>query len=74
MTTRFCSHCGKQHPEDEMRQVATKSGRKWRCIMSIEAAKKTAAERDAFGRKISTANSEARSATQRMLSSKTPAP
>jgi hypothetical protein len=60
-TTRYCYHCGKSHLETEMRQVFTKGGMKWRCIKSIQAIKKTAAERDAFGKMVSSANAELRS-------------
>ncbi len=40
-----------------MRQIETKSGRKWRCIKSIEATKKSAAQRDAFGKTVTAGNS-----------------
>ncbi len=58
---KFCYHCGKPHPEEEMRQIMTKGAKRWRCIKSIEATKKTRSERDAFGRQISAINSEAAS-------------
>lgn len=54
--TRYCYHCSRYHPETEMRQLNTKSGKRWRCIKSLEAIKKTVAARDAFGRDNSQAN------------------
>lgn len=53
---RYCYHCGRSHPEEEMRLIQTKGGARWRCIKSIEATKKSAAERDAFGKMVTAAN------------------
>ena len=39
-----------------MRQIETKSGRKWRCIKSIEATRISSAQRDAFGKTVTTIN------------------
>ncbi len=39
-----------------MRQIETKGGKKWRCIKSIEATKKTSTQRDAFGKTVTTIN------------------
>ena len=39
-----------------MRQIASKTGKKWRCIQSIEATKKSAAQRDAFGKSVTAIN------------------
>ena len=39
-----------------MRQIETKNGKKWRCIQSIEATKKSAAQRDAFGKSVTAIN------------------
>ena len=39
-----------------MRQIETKNGKKWRCIQSIEATKKSAAQRDAFGKSVTAMN------------------
>lgn len=39
-----------------MRHVVTSSGKRWRCIRSIEATKATESMRDAFGRKITAIN------------------
>ena len=63
--TRYCYHCGKSHPEEEMRLLQTKGGSRWRCIKSIEATKKSTAERDAFGKLVSAANAELSSARMR---------
>jgi len=54
--TKYCYHCGSHHPVDEMRQIETKAGKRWRCIRSIQATQKTAAARDAFGREVSAMN------------------
>jgi len=66
-TPKFCYHCGKFHPEAEMRQIFTKGGNRWRCIKSIQAIKKIAAERDAFGKRVSAANTEMQSLNNRPL-------
>ena len=52
----YCYHCGRHHPREEMRQIETKSGKKWRCIKSIEATKKSSIQRDAFGKTVSMIN------------------
>ena len=73
--TRYCYHCARSHPEDEMRQMHTKAGTKWRCIKSIQAIKKTTAERDAFGKQVTAMNSGALSAKLKaQASSKTATP
>ena len=56
--TAFCYHCGIHHPFVEMRRIMTKSGKRWRCIKSIERAKQGDAKRAAFGRQT-TANNKA---------------
>lgn len=56
MTTAYCYHCGRHHPLEEMRHVVTRSGKRWRCIRSIEATRATESMRDAFGRKITAIN------------------
>ena len=56
--TAYCYHCGKHHPIEEMRQLTTKTGKRWRCIKSIEATKADRETRDACGKKI-TANNKA---------------
>lgn len=55
--TAYCYHCGRHHPKTEMRQIATKAGKKWRCIKSIEATKRGVADRDAWGRRVTEINS-----------------
>lgn len=52
----YCYHCGRPHPRQEMRQIETKGGRKWRCIKSIEATKRNVTQRDAFGKEVTTIN------------------
>ena len=54
--TAFCYHCGTHHLIDEMRQILTKNGKRWRCIKSIEATKVGASKRDAFGKGITAIN------------------
>jgi hypothetical protein len=56
--TAFCYHCGAYHPIEEMRQTLTKSGKRWRCVKSIELTKQGSAKREAFGRQT-TANNKA---------------
>ena len=55
-STVYCYHCRTQHSREEMRLVVSKNGKRWRCIMSIEAAKKDRAEREAFGKQVSASN------------------
>ena len=55
--TAYCYHCGRHHPKQEMRQIHTKAGSRWRCIKSIAATKRSVAERDAFGKQVTTMNS-----------------
>ena len=52
----YCYHCGRHHPSGEMRQIETKNGKKWRCIKSIEATKKSSSQRDAFGKTVTMIN------------------
>jgi hypothetical protein len=56
--TVFCYHCGTYHPIEEMRQILTKGGKRWRCVKSIELTKQGGAKREAFGRQT-TANNKA---------------
>lgn len=55
--TLYCYHCGRHHPKEEMRQIESKGGKRWRCIKSIEATKRGIAERDAFGKQVTAINS-----------------
>ena len=52
----YCYHCGRNHPRQEMRQIETKGGKKWRCIKSIEATRKSSSQRDAFGKTVTMIN------------------
>ncbi|MDK9704333.1 MAG: hypothetical protein OEL20_14450 [Sulfuritalea sp.] len=54
--TIYCYHCTRHHPKAEMRQIETKGGKRWRCIKSIEATKKSSSQRDAFGKTVTTMN------------------
>lgn len=55
--TLYCYHCGRHHPKEEMRQIESKAGKKWRCIKSIVASKQGRKEREAFGRQTTAINS-----------------
>ena len=58
----FCYHCKTSHPREEMRLRVTKSGKRWRCIKSIQAVKQnTREQRDAFGKRVTEANKSAAS-------------
>ena len=50
-----------------MRQLHTRSGKRWRCIRSIEATHGTRAARDAFGQHISAINRAESEAKARMF-------
>jgi len=66
--TLYCYHCRLHHPKEEMRQIETKGGKRWRCIKSIEAAKRDRDAREAFGRQMSAINkAEARSKARLVL-------
>jgi hypothetical protein len=54
--TVFCYHCRVRHPLDEVRTIQTKSGKRWRCIKSIVAARNSQRERAAFGRQTTAFN------------------
>jgi len=54
--TAYCYHCGTHHPKNEMRQIETKGGKRWRCVKSIVASRQGRAEREAFGRKTTAIN------------------
>ena len=58
----YCYHCRTHHPRSEMRLIITKTGKRWRCIRSIEATRQGQAAREAYGRQVSEMNkSEAQS-------------
>jgi len=54
--TVFCYCCRTHHPRAQMRRFATRTGERWRCLRSIEAARRDSSERDAFGRRQSEQN------------------
>jgi hypothetical protein len=54
--TIYCYHCRRYHPREEMRRIETKGSKKWRCINSIEATKKSTTQRDAFGKSVTAIN------------------
>jgi hypothetical protein len=56
--TAYCYTCAVHHPIEEMRQILTKAGKRWRCVRSIELAKQPGAAREAFGQNT-TANNKA---------------
>ena len=66
--TLYCYHCRTYHPKEEMRQIDTKGGKRWRCIKSIEATKRCTAERDSFGRHVTAINKAETQAKIRMMS------
>ncbi len=67
MSTAYCYHCGKHHPIEEMRQLMTKTGKRWRCIKSIEATKRSVAEREAFGKQMTAINKAEAQSKARIL-------
>lgn len=73
-TLVYCYHCRSQHPQDEMRLVVSKTGKRWRCIKSIKAAAKADKDislRNAYGKNITDANkAEARLRIQLVNSKK----
>lgn len=63
---RFCYCCRSHHPVDQMRQFRTRTGLRWRCLRSIQAAQCDPQERDAFGRQQTAINrSDARQTAER---------
>jgi hypothetical protein len=67
-STIYCYHCRAQHSPDQMRLVVSKTGKRWRCIQSIEAAKKGRKEREEYGRQVSASNKAEAQAKIRMRS------
>lgn len=65
--TAYCYHCVKHHPVEEMRQLVTKTGKRWRCLKSIEAAKQNREAREAFGRGVTEINKAEAQAKLRIL-------
>lgn len=56
MNKIYCYHCMTYHLPENMRQIMTRTGLRWRCIRSIEAARNNPDERDAFGERQSELN------------------
>jgi hypothetical protein len=54
--TIFCYHCRVRHPSSEVRQISTKSGKRWRCAKSIAATRNGVQAREAFGRQTTAFN------------------
>lgn len=54
----FCYCCRVHHDKEQMRPYPTRQGYRWRCVRSIEAAFRSAGERDAFGRQQTEINRE----------------
>lgn len=57
--TLFCYCCRVHHPREQMHSFRTRHGFRWRCQRSIDAAKCSIGERDAFGRLQTEINREA---------------
>lgn len=55
----FCYCCRVHHPRDQMHSFRTSQGLRWRCQRSIDAAKCSTSERDAFGKTQTEINREA---------------
>jgi len=66
--TLYCYCCRTHHPKEQMRRFKTRTGERWRCLRSIEAARARPDERDAFGRHQSELNRQsATRMTEQML-------
>ncbi|MDD5248463.1 MAG: hypothetical protein PHY45_05735 [Rhodocyclaceae bacterium] len=72
--TLFCYHCRAYHPKEEMRQIDTKGGKRWRCIKSIEATLRGRESREAFGREQTAMNKAEAQAKMRILADAKPSP
>ena len=56
--TLFCYCCRVHHPREQMHSFQTRQGSRWRCRRSIDAARTSIGERDAFGRQQTEINIE----------------
>ena len=65
--TAYCYHCGRHQPIEEMRQLVTKTGKRWRCLQSIEATKQDRKAREAFGRQMTETNKAEAQAKLRII-------
>jgi hypothetical protein len=54
--TAYCYTCNAHHPMEEMRQVMTGKGMRWRCITTIKAARQALAKRQEFGAQTTSSN------------------
>lgn len=54
----FCYACRTHHSREQMRPFVTRQGTRWRCLQSIQAARRAIDERDAFGRQQTLLNRE----------------
>ena len=54
--TAYCYTCGGHHPLEEMRQIITSNGMRWRCIKTIEASRQARAKRQDFGAQMTAKN------------------
>lgn len=55
-TTNYCYTCNVHHPREEMRQIMTGRGKRWRCIKTIEASRMASDKRQAFGARTTANN------------------
>jgi hypothetical protein len=67
--TAYCYHCRIHHSKAEMRQIIQKGLKRWRCIKSIEATRKSRAEREAFGRSVTEMNKSEAASKARIVNS-----
>jgi hypothetical protein len=63
----YCLYCRRSHPREELRQISTKTGKRWRCIHSIENAKGSKDQRDAFGHQVTAENRSETQMQQRLM-------
>ena len=56
--TVFCYCCRTHHPREQMRLFRTRHGFRWRCLRTIDAARRPSGERDEFGRQMTAQNRE----------------
>ena len=54
--TVYCYCCRTHHPREQMRRYPTRHGFRWRCLRTIDAARRPPAERDEFGRQTTSQN------------------
>jgi hypothetical protein len=54
--TAYCYICNVHHSKEEMRQIMTGRGKRWRCIKTIEAARMASSKRQEFGAQTTASN------------------